>query len=250
MLKFMHRIVIVSFVTLMQWETRAYEKMFPFEAAGSHYQLCVFDAKTAIESQSEMAVMSRDFMKEVLASPDSRTKASHSDPTIIRTPEELLETFLTKQLNYLQTRILVLKKKIEEEYLPVGMGKIDRLDEMKPFFDEASMGILTEKYGSLDYGYCVGGVIAPAYQKQRIATNASLACIKVLFEQVYLHSSDQGAYVYIQTKEGNEPILRLAATLGLERLGAKEGRFMKPPVDPSLNLPLIHVHEFVYKAVF
>lgn len=214
------RYVILFFVGLLSPCHAAelgYEKTFPFSVNQSQFQVCVFDEIAARKSQTDMAHRARQFIGQEMSNPDVQVKACKGvGPTV--TPEEAAQRFLDKQIGYRGTRIFIVSKLIDQQYIPVGMGKMDRISEISKFLGKEIEEALISKMGSLDKGYTVGGSVSPNYQNQGIAKECALPCCHILFEFVYNESIENNPYLYIDTLVDNEPVIRIAKKNNFEEI--------------------------------
>ncbi len=211
------------------------------------YRLCSMTASQALDPLSELEKECCSFMEDELNNEAIQEKTRLQSLTSKEVKTPYFKKFLEKASQQKNHRLLILFKRIDLIFSPIGMGKVDILEDLNAHIPEETSCWLMKNLGSLDHGYCIGGSISPLNQNKGIATSIFEQCLEIVLGKIYRepHCERTPPYLFISTKIDNGPMNHICKKKGYQRitsdLGKNYGTLENPiPIHEYIVLPVIN----------
>ena len=190
------------------------------------YRLCSMTASQALDPQSDFEKECCSFMEDELNNQITQERTHIQSIMSEETKISYLKKFLEKAAQQKNHHILILFKMTDLKFVPIGMGKVDVLEDLSAHIPIETKCWLMKNLRSLKHGYCIGGSISPLNQNKGIATSIFEQCLEIVLGKIYKepHCELTPPYLIITTKIDNAPMNHICEKKGYQRITDELGR--------------------------
>lgn len=212
------------------------------DTQGTEYRLCSLQSVQVLSPQSDLERVCAQFMEAELNNEDTPKNARTQKPTEEEAVIPYFNRFMAKSAQLNTHRLLVLFQKNNEDLLPLGMGRVNSLEEQISFIHPDTIEAI-QPFGGPKNCYIVGGGITQGQQGKGIASKVSFLIADIILRKIYkdLHSEQNPPFIYVGTNVTNQAVNHLCKKAGCKRLTNEEGRKI-----PNTQLEIM-AHEYIYQ---
>lgn len=213
------------------------------DVQGNTYRLCSMTASQALDPQSDFEKVCCGFMEDELNNKAIQERTGIQSIASENVNTSYFKKFIEKTAQQKHHNILVLFKKTDLILTPVGMGKVDVLEDLSAHIPDETQQWLIKELGGLKHGYCIGGSISPSNQNQGIATSIFEKCLEIVLGKIYKepHCELTPPYLIITTKIDNAPMNHICEKKRYQRITDELGRNYGTLKNP------VHMHEYAVR---
>lgn len=211
------------------------------DTEGTEYRLCSLKSADILKPKSPLEETCAQFMEKELNDDDNQKNAKTQKPTESDAVIPYFNRFIEKASKLESHRLLVLFQKTEDTLIPLGMGRVNCIEETRDYTNPETIKSL-EPFGGCKNGYVVGGTMSKDQQDKKISSKVIIPIADIILKEIYkdLHTEKNPPFIYVFTDITNDKVNHICKKVGFQRLTGDGGLKV---VNTALNLMM---HDYVY----